>query len=378
MEVYTYRKVVRRGKKDGRNWRWKLWPFIKQSKPQIPRPDQTEPASYEVEIIRAVENIISEIAESWKQLDQKLKSEYCQSLNMLENLTQIFEKEAGESQAALRDFNKAKEEYEKVEHPSLEPRWRNFWLAFIAIAEFPLNSVVFALFGAGRLDTYIMAAGLCVAIPVLAHFFGQSLRQEYKSKTDKALLISTPIIMLLILGAIAFIRSEYFKSLETYQLLGVEISAFTMTILFIIINVAIFMVAVVISYEGSHPSIRSYKNIMKRYKEALLRLQKEDREAKVAGKELVQAQGQFQRIRQKRLKKHQQYLQRANTLKEKGEWLAQSYRAANLRVRHDYPECFKTEIKSPEIPQELLVLDWDCPEPEFRNQSLNFKQKFNS
>lgn len=372
---YSHRQVVRKGKKDGRNWKWKFWPFVKQDKPQSPRPGQTEPAAFEKELIQVAEGDISREAEKWMERDRELKPKYCQALVAVKAAKQKFHKEDKEAQAALKAFETAEAEYKKLELPPVSSAWRNFWLFFIAVAEFPLNSVVFALFGAGKIETFIMAAGLCVAIPVIAHFFGQALRQEHKSLTDKALMITMPLIMLLILGAIAFIRAKYFQAARSYNLIGVEMSPTAMTTLFIIINMAIFLVAVLVSYEGTHPDHRFFRAVVRRYREALKKLRKEGSEAESAGRELAQAEQRFQQIRQQRLKIYQQHAQRARTLQQTGEWLAATYRAANLRVRNDFPECLKGDVPSPVIPQELLNLDWDCPETSFESPQDNISRE---
>ena len=58
---YTYRGVVNGGKKDGRNWKWKFWPFLKNDKPREPNPDQVETASFEEELFQLGENEIAPI-----------------------------------------------------------------------------------------------------------------------------------------------------------------------------------------------------------------------------------------------------------------------------------------------------------------------------
>ena len=82
MPNYTHKKVKRRGKIDGRDWKYSFWPF-KTEKPQEPNPDQDQPAQFEGELLKAAENDISREAENWVKLDEKLKPAYCLSLSHL-------------------------------------------------------------------------------------------------------------------------------------------------------------------------------------------------------------------------------------------------------------------------------------------------------
>lgn len=171
MHHYTHRRVVRKGRKDGRNWRYTLWPFRHEKQPE-PKADQEIAPQYEIEIIKASENEISKEAEDWKELDKKLKPDYCEAVTELDNARKMYLKEADEADIAQEEFNAARQKYESLAMPALDLKWRNFWLVFIAIVEFPLNSVVFNVFGESRILTLLFAAGLCVMIPLFGHFWG--------------------------------------------------------------------------------------------------------------------------------------------------------------------------------------------------------------
>ncbi len=360
MPKYTHTKVKRRGKIDGRDWKYSFWPF-KIDKPQEPNPDQEQPAQFENELLKAAENDISKEKENWVDVDKKLKTEYCQSLQRLEHANKNYIKESEEAKVAKIDFEKAKAKYEEFTLPPLSEKWRNSWLFVIAIGEFPLNSIVFQLFGASRFDTYLMSLILCIAIPFLGHAWGEALKQDHKTGGDKGFVLGIPIVILFILGAIAFIRAKFFEAMDTMELMGVEITPIQMTILFIIINIGIFLLAVIISYEASHSNKKQYKSVCFRYKAALKSLEKEATEATQAGQALAHAETEFQTARQTRAKTHEKYLQKANTIVDYTEWLITTYRAANMKDRKIIPPCFKEEPKIPAIPNDLYELDWNCP-----------------
>lgn len=367
MRMYSHRYVTRKGKKDGRDWKWQFWP-LKDNKPREPKSDQQIVAHFEDELLRATEAQIAKEAEDWKKTDQKLKPRYCEAVSKLKEAKEIETRESNEAQQAEREFEKAKRKYQQISLPSLSAGWRNFWLILISIGEFPLNSVVFSLFGASRMETYLMAAIICIVIPLGAHFFGKSLHQNNKTKTDIVLLIIVPIIVLSALGSIAYIRSQYFETIQTLELLGINMSPTTLTILFILLNILIFLIAVLVSYEGSHTNHSLYNTINKRYRQALRTLRKEAEEAEVAGKLLAKAEIAYQNIRHYRKKSHEKFLQDITTIQENGEWLISSYRAANLRVRPDIPLCFQNDARNPELPNDIINLDWECEELKIKEQ----------
>ncbi|MBZ5554044.1 MAG: hypothetical protein LAO21_15115 [Acidobacteriia bacterium] len=359
MKRYTYRSVTRRGKKDGRDWKWKFWP-MREPKSREPKSDQTIPAQYETEIIESAESIAARTAEDWKRTDEKLKPQYCEALRHYEMAKDAHKKEAAEAEVAGREYDTARSKFLGIDPPPLSPKWRVFWLILIGICEFPLNGLVFQIFGAERVETYIMAGAMCLVFPLAAHFFGQSLRQEEKTRTDFALLIAAPIVVLGLLAVVGFLRAKFFEAVNSYEIIGIRLSPEQATILFVVINLAIFFVAVVVSYEGSYPDSRYCKGIAKRYKESLKYMQKESDEAQAAAGTLQEADLSYQHIRQLRSKTHERFLQEMKTIMEGGDWLVAAYRATNLSVRPDVPECFKIPPKIRDFVAESQELDWDC------------------
>jgi signal transduction histidine kinase len=251
----------------------------------------------------------------------------------------------------MDEFKTAAQKFQDLpEKPALDPKWKLFWLIFIGIAELPLNGLVFSIFGASRVETYIMAATMCFAIPMAAHFMGQSLRQKIKSNIDIWFLFLVPIFILGLLAVIAFLRAKFFEAVDTQELVGITLKPQQATILFIIINVALFLVAVIISYEGSHPDQKLYNALYKRLKQSLKILKKEAKEEKKAAEELEKAELGYQRERQIRLKSHEKLIKELNNIKETVDWLVATYRAANMSVRNDVPECFKNSPAIVAIP----------------------------
>ena len=364
MKKYTYRSVVRRARKDARNWKWKFWPFVKENKPKEPKTDQQIESQFERELNQSGENQISHIAEEWKERDLKLKPDYCAALKRYTAAYKTLAEEKGEMSESLKEYNNAKEIHDKFQPPSLKPGWMIFWLITIGISEFFINSLVLQILGQGKIETYVAAFSMCVIIPLGAHFFGKSLQQISKSTTDKFWLIITPIIILLLLGGLSFLRSKYFEGIGVNKLLGIEITSTEVTIVFIIINVALFVVAAVISHEGSHPQHKSYSQAKKRFKTAMKELEIDERDVKKAARELNESEKDLEIKKHVRAKTHERLKEEAVTIKEAAEWLISAYRATNLTNREDVPECFKKEPRVPVIPITLTEIDWHCTDED--------------
>ncbi len=374
MKKYSYRCVVKRAKKDARNWKWKFWPFLKEEKPKEPKTDQEIEAQYERELNQSGEQQISKIAEDWKESDYKLKPDYCEALKRYTIAYNTLAEEKGEMNESLAEYKVAKEKFNRFEPPSIKAGWMMFWLITIGISEFFINSLVLQILGQGKLETYIAAFSMCVIIPLGAHFFGKSLQQTSKSVSDKFWLILTPIIILMLLAGLSYLRSKYFEGIGVSKLLGIEISSTEVTIVFIIINVALFVVAAVIAHEGTHPQHKAYSQAAKRFKVALKEFEKDEGDVKIAVKELNISEKDLEQKKHRRAKTHEKLKEEAITIKESSEWLISAYRSTNLANRSDVPKCYNNkEPRVPEIPQSLIDIDWHCtaePEPNKSDELL--------
>jgi len=138
----------------------------------------------------------------------------------------------------------------------------------------------------------------------------------------------------------------------------------TATILFIIINIAVFFIATIISFEGSHRNHEEFKSKQQRYKDALKNLRKESAEAALAARRLRYTNVNMETKKHQRSKMHEKFAEESKILKDNYEWLIRSYRTANMSVRSSalLPVCFKNNPKELLIPENLLPenLDWDC------------------
>src|SRR5207245_4684360 len=67
-------------------------------------------------------------------------------------------------------------------------------IAFLAVGEFPLNTVVFRLFGEAEYLTYVMASTLAITIPLIGVFIGVHVRHVVPNWLGDPLIgIFTPL-----------------------------------------------------------------------------------------------------------------------------------------------------------------------------------------
>lgn len=84
---------------------------------------------------------------------------------------------------------------------------------FLGVGEFPLNTIVFRLFGEPEFLTYVMASTLAVTIPLLGLFIGLHMRQSVPVRAGNILIgLMTPTAAGAALFAISCLRNTYIMS----------------------------------------------------------------------------------------------------------------------------------------------------------------------
>ena len=362
MERYGYRKARRFGKKDGRSWRRPFWPLRKKAKEPQPALDQTSPAQFETELNEAAESDIRKVSSAWEALDEKLKPKYCRLLTRFRLLREKLPTEREEEKTAKANYDKAAKAFLDLFPSDFNKKWVFFALFIIGIVEFPLNGLVFAIFGQGKFETYLFAAVIGVVIPFAGHLVGHNLRQEERNNTQRLTLIISLVLVLAALMSIGFLRAQYLSALLKSMPVGINISPLWATIIFLSLNLLLFTVASVLSYWGSHPHHTLYKKLKRDLEFAENSLKKEAGEAKAVADQLTEAHHELTETKHRREKKWKVHFQKANELKEFGEYLIATYRKANMEARDmaAVPKPFLIPPLAIEIPENLKELDWDC------------------
>jgi hypothetical protein len=114
--------------------------------------------------------------------------------------------------------------------------------AVVGIGEFLLLSLVFQVYGAGTLETYIVAAALGVVLPVAAHTVGQL----FKTRDNPVLTIGLVVAFLAALIALSGLRAVFVRANpDMSRMLGTDIPLWIWLAIFFVINLFLFAAAAV-------------------------------------------------------------------------------------------------------------------------------------
>lgn len=129
-------------------------------------------------------------------------------------------------------------------------------IAFLAVGEFPLNTVVFRLFGEAEYLTYVMASTLAITIPLIGVFIGVHVRHAIPKRVGNLLIgILTPAVVGATLYAVSLLRNTYIVS----QFSGtgqVSPEGNQMAYALFALNALVFFAATVASYFAHDPDER--------------------------------------------------------------------------------------------------------------------------
>lgn len=364
--TYTHRAVKRMGHRDGRDWRWRFFPF-RTSKARRPEPE-ARAALREREFKEAAESDMELYANQWREEDREhLKEDFCQAESEYERARQVFAVETEQDEGAHEVFEVVRREYLKAEQPGLNPQWMLVWLAVIGAGEFFLNSVVFQVLGSGELETYIAALAVGLGIPVAADLLGRHLKQEHKTSLDWKFILATPIAVLGGLAVLAVLRTRFVEAQRDLGMLPIEVSPLEFIIVFLLLNVLLFVIATFLAYAGSHRDGARYRELRRAYRAEAKRLKQESSETETALRRLEEAERRLHEAREGRRKRYQEFRQLAVSVNELADLYSLVYRNANLHVRPDKPRCFEQDPPSHNLPLPDALraeepTDWDCSE----------------
>jgi hypothetical protein len=173
-------------------------------------------------------------------------------------------------------------------------------IAFLAIGEFPLNTVVFRLFGEAEYMTYVMASTLAIIIPLIGVFIGVHVRHAIPKQVGNLLIgILTPIIVCATLYAVSLLRNTYIAS-QNVGGAPVAPPGNEMTYALFALNALVFFGAAVASYfahdpderlDGFHKSLKTLDRTMNPVRTKLFAVGTE------LNGEIEQAKSQIEQIR---------------------------------------------------------------------------------
>lgn len=242
---YSDWRVARRGRQDGK------------AEPTIPPWKSTELPPFLREMKDLGNSSVLAISRTWARRNEDLEPRV---RNALER-----ERDAREKlSAAVEEHEDAREHYIQVHgrRPQEDRftllRWYKFVIGLLFVFEFPMNMFVFRLFGENELLTILVTFGLAFALLLSAHHLGKQLREgAVRSRKNIAITLAAIVFPIAALVAVAWLREQY---LEGMGGIAAELSGRAMLIVFLTVNVLIYVIAALMSHEyHDEPSLRLHK-----------------------------------------------------------------------------------------------------------------------
>jgi len=168
----------------------------------------------------------------------------------------------GKCKPLLKDYERISKDYDahaaKIgrSEPSVGlSRMKYLVLMFLfVLSEIPMNSLAFAVFGESQIFTWIMAVGVAVAIPWIAHSMGILFKRWSAPWWKNAIPIGT-LLFLTIAGlvAIGYVRVEYLGDLSKARAVSSFSNSTLIGAAFVGLNLVILAAATLCSYFAHDP-----------------------------------------------------------------------------------------------------------------------------
>jgi len=242
------------------------------------------------------------------------------------------EKLNGQHKPLLKDYQRISKDYDahsaKIERsePSVElSRGKYYVLMFLfVLGEIPMNSLAFAAFGENQVFTWIMAVGVAVAIPWIAHAVGILLKRGSTPWWKNGLGVSALLILTVAgLAAVGYVRVFYLSEMANPGEITDLSSNKFMGVAFVGLNLVILAAATLCSF-FAHDTDPKLEHLHRRTNQL--------------NKSMRSIEGKHNEI----LTEQQQEI---NRIHQEAQELIYHYRKINQRERPDHtkPKSFETE-----------------------------------
>ena len=189
---FTEERIQAEGQKDGER--------------NIPEMGSYQPAPFEQALIAHGEQEVQRIYESASHRIAKLQPMFQALMRRLEDLDRRIQPIADRYKARVKELGRDV----TIPFPSVL-HWGV--ILFLGIGEFPLNTVVFRLFGEAEYLTYVMASTLAIMIPLIGVFIGIHMRHSLPRLAGNIVMGAlTPIVVGGALYAVSLLRNVYIAS----------------------------------------------------------------------------------------------------------------------------------------------------------------------
>jgi hypothetical protein len=163
----------------------------------------------------------------------------------------------GKHKPLLKEYERISKDYDahskKIERsePSVELSRGKYYvlMSLFVMGEIPMNSLAFSVFGESQIFTWIMALGVAVAIPWIAHAVGILIKRGSVPWWKNGIGVAT--LLLLTVGglmAIGYVRVQYLGDLSTAGAVGSFGNSKFIGAAFVGLNLVILAAATLCSY----------------------------------------------------------------------------------------------------------------------------------
>ncbi len=163
-----------------------------------------------------------------------------------------FEDTTARVNALVKGYKARKEELGRDVQAPFPYMYHVYLIIFLAVGEFPLNTIVFRLFGEAEYLTYIMASTLAVTIPLLGLFIGVHIRQSVPTLAGNITIgLMIPISVGLALVSVSMMRNTYMSTQVVEE--AIASNGNYLAYALFSLNLLVFCASVVSSYVAHDP-----------------------------------------------------------------------------------------------------------------------------
>jgi hypothetical protein len=240
----------------------------------------------------------------------------------------------GKHKPLFKDYNRISKDYDthssriNRSEPSVELSRLKYYVLMLlfVLSEIPMNSLAFSVFGESQIFTWVMAVGVAVAIPWIAHAMGILFKRWTVPWWKNAISIGTLLILTIGgLVAIGYVRVQYLGDLSKAGAIGSFGSSTVIGAAFVGLNLVILAAATLCSY-FAHDADPQLEHLHRRTNQL--------------NKAMRAIEAKYRKI----LTRQQQRLHR---IQQQTQGIIYHYRKINQRVRpdHEKPKSFERDHK---------------------------------
>ena len=346
IRYYTEREIRKKGKQDGRDWDWVIWPFKKKYNPDSAQPqiNEEELTEFEDNLIKKAQENLNRLDQEWVEIDKNLHTRCSQAEDRYKNAREKYEK-VRVSEDTIEEYDDAKNHFNEQPKSHLSSHVGLLLVIIIAVGEGFFNSIVFNIFGQSRLETLLMAISVILTIPLVGWFVGKNLKLKTKPEMTATMMEILVITVIVGLAAIAVIRGVFLEAMEVQEVIRIKLSPVAMGVCFFAINLLLFGTIVAVEYEKALENPDEYNKAKKIFEDATMKLEKERAEVEAAIKEFEEAQKEFREAHCSRTSEFEKIKAKAEEEENKWRGAIQTYRDANMcaRMNKTKPKAFTAE-----------------------------------